>query len=89
MVAYSAEKQIVLYPQYFIDDLKTRADLVRIIQPYAPDLKKKGRIGWLCCPFHQEKTPSFSGQPVERVLQMLWLRQGRDGVQLRDGDGGT
>jgi DNA primase len=53
----------VLFPQYFIDDLKNRADLVRIIQPYAQDLKKKGANWMACCPFHQEKTPSFSVNP--------------------------
>ncbi len=52
----------MLYDQYFIDDLKTRADLVRIIEPYAP-LKKKGANWMACCPFHQEKTPSFSVNP--------------------------
>ncbi|MFN0279942.1 MAG: DNA primase [Pyrinomonadaceae bacterium] len=50
----------MLYDQYFIDDLKNRADIVRIIQPYAVDLKKKGANWMACCPFHQEKTPSFS-----------------------------
>ncbi len=50
----------MLYPQYFIDDLKDRADLVRIIQPYVRDLKKKGANWMGCCPFHEEKTPSFS-----------------------------
>jgi DNA primase len=52
----------MLYPQHFIDELKTRADLVRIIEPYAP-LKKKGSNWMGCCPFHQEKTPSFSVSP--------------------------
>jgi DNA primase len=52
----------VLYDQFFIDELKTRADLVRIIEPYAP-LKKKGANWMGCCPFHQEKTPSFSVNP--------------------------
>lgn len=52
----------MLYPQHFIDELKNRADLVRIIEPYAP-LKKKGANWMGCCPFHQEKTPSFSVNP--------------------------
>ena len=52
----------MLYPQHFIDDLKDRADLVRIIEPYA-ELKKKGSSWMGCCPFHQEKTPSFSVVP--------------------------
>ncbi|MEP6705171.1 MAG: DNA primase, partial [Acidobacteriota bacterium] len=52
----------MLYEQYFIDDLKDRADLVRIIEPYAA-LKKKGANWMGCCPFHEEKTPSFSVSP--------------------------
>ncbi len=52
----------MLYEQSFIDELKNRADLVRIIEPYAP-LKKKGANWMGCCPFHGEKTPSFSVNP--------------------------
>ena len=52
----------MLYEQHFIDDLKNRADLIRIIEPYTP-LKKKGANWMGCCPFHQEKTPSFSVNP--------------------------
>ncbi len=52
----------MLYEQHFIDELKSRADLVRIIEPYAP-LKKKGASWMGCCPFHDEKTPSFSVTP--------------------------
>ncbi|HNU07679.1 MAG TPA: DNA primase [Pyrinomonadaceae bacterium] len=50
------------YDESFIEELKNRADLVRIIEPYAP-LKKKGQNWMACCPFHQEKTPSFSVNP--------------------------
>lgn len=49
-------------PDYFIDDLKTRADLVGIIGEHV-QLKKKGSSWMACCPFHQEKTPSFSVNP--------------------------
>ena len=52
----------MLYPQYFIDDLKNRADLVRIVERHVP-LKKKGANWMACCPFHEEKTPSFSVHP--------------------------
>lgn len=47
------------YPQEFIDELKNQADIVRIIGDYVT-LKKKGQNYWACCPFHGEKTPSFS-----------------------------
>ena len=66
----------MLYPQYFIDDLKMRADLVRIIQPYAPDLKKKGANWMACCPFHQEKTPSFSVNPSKGFYKCFGCGKG-------------
>lgn len=66
----------MLYPQYFIDDLKTRADLVRIIQPYAQDLKKKGTNWMACCPFHQEKTPSFSVNPSKGFYKCFGCGKG-------------
>lgn len=46
-------------PQNFIDDLVARADIVDIINARVP-LKKKGREYSACCPFHNEKTPSFT-----------------------------
>lgn len=66
----------MLYPQYVIDDLKVRADLVRIIQPYAQDLKKKGANWMACCPFHQEKTPSFSVNPSKGFYKCFGCGKG-------------
>lgn len=66
----------MLYPQYVIDDLKVRADLVRIIQPYAQDLKKKGANWMACCPFHQEKTPSFSVNPAKGFYKCFGCGKG-------------
>ncbi|MEP6850925.1 MAG: DNA primase, partial [Acidobacteriota bacterium] len=66
----------MLYPQYFIDDLKDRADIVRIIQPYAQDLKKKGANWMACCPFHQEKTPSFSVNPAKGFYKCFGCGKG-------------
>ncbi len=65
----------MLYPQHFIDDLKNRADLVRIIEPYAP-LKKKGANWMGCCPFHQEKTPSFSVNPSKGFYKCFGCGKG-------------
>ncbi len=49
-------------PQSFIDELIARADLVEIIGSRVP-LKKSGREYKACCPFHNEKTPSFWVSP--------------------------
>ena len=46
-------------PRSFIDDLLNRVDIVEVIDSRVP-LKKKGREYWACCPFHGEKSPSFS-----------------------------
>ncbi len=46
-------------PQNFIDDLLTRIDIIDVIDGYVP-LRKAGRNHQARCPFHDEKTPSFS-----------------------------
>lgn len=51
-----------LIPQAFIDDLLSRADIIDVIDKRVP-LKKSGKNYSACCPFHNEKTPSFSVQP--------------------------
>ncbi len=52
-------------PQNFIDGLLTRVDVVDIINARVP-LKKKGREYTACCPFHNEKTPSFTVSPSKQ-----------------------
>jgi DNA primase len=49
-------------PQDFIDDLIARADIVEVIGRRV-SLKKAGREFKACCPFHDEKTPSFTVSP--------------------------
>lgn len=46
-------------PRAFIDDLIARVDIIDLIDSYVP-LKRTGRNFSACCPFHQEKTPSFN-----------------------------
>lgn len=49
-------------PRSFIDDLLARADIVELIDSYVT-LKKAGRNYQACCPFHNEKSPSFTVAP--------------------------
>ncbi len=51
-------------PQSFIDDLIARADIVEIIGNRV-SLTKAGREYKACCPFHAEKTPSFTVSPTK------------------------
>lgn len=51
-----------LIPQSFIDDLLDRIDIVDVVDPRVK-LKKTGKNYSACCPFHDEKTPSFTVSP--------------------------
>ena len=51
-----------LIPQDFIDDLIARADITEVVGRRV-QLKKAGREFKACCPFHDEKTPSFTVSP--------------------------
>ena len=53
-----------LIPQDFIDDLIARADIVEVVGRRV-QLKKAGREYKACCPFHDEKTPSFTVSPAK------------------------
>jgi len=57
-------------PRQFIDDLLVRVDIVDLIDSHVP-LKKKGNEFAACCPFHNEKTPSFN---VNRQKQVYLCR---------------
>jgi len=50
---------LALFPRAFIDELQLKADIVQVIQEYV-SLKKAGNRYKGLCPFHAEKTPSFS-----------------------------
>ncbi len=45
------------------DEIKSRIDIVSYVQRHVPALKKAGRNHKACCPFHNEKTPSFVVNP--------------------------
>ena len=51
-----------MIPQHFIDDLIARADIVEVVGRRV-QLRKAGREFKACCPFHDEKTPSFTVSP--------------------------
>jgi len=54
-----------MIPESFINELLNRIDVVDIIDKRVP-LKKTGANFVACCPFHQEKTPSFSVSPSKQ-----------------------
>ncbi len=54
-----------MIPNDFIETLLSRVDIVEVIDRYVP-LKKAGANYVACCPFHSEKTPSFSVSPTKQ-----------------------
>jgi DNA primase len=66
-----------LFPQTFIDDLRTRVDIVQAIQDYVP-LKKSGATWKGLCPFHGEKTPSFHVNPDKGFFYCFGCQAGGD-----------
>src|ERR1700690_180221 len=54
-----------MIPKDFIDTLLSRVDIVDVIDRRVP-LKKAGQNYQACCPFHQEKSPSFTVSPTKQ-----------------------
>ncbi len=53
-------------PEETIEEIRQRADIVSVVETYV-QLKKRNQEFWACCPFHQEKTPSFKLSPAHQT----------------------
>ena len=54
------------YEESFLEQVREQNDIVDVIGSYV-GLKKKGADYECCCPFHQEKTPSFKVSPSRGI----------------------
>ncbi len=68
-----------MVPRNFIDDLLNRVDIVEVIDARVP-LKKKGREYWACCPFHGEKSASFSVSPGKQFYHCFGCQKSGNAV---------
>ncbi|WP_460544943.1 DNA primase, partial [Echinicola sediminis] len=63
------------------DKVKDRVDIEEVINDYVP-LKKKGQNLWACCPFHHEKSPSFSVSPAKQIYKCFGCSASGDAIQF-------
>lgn len=61
----------------FKEQVRSQANIVEIVSEYVP-LKKRGSSYWGCCPFHGEKTPSFSVSPDKNFFYCFGCHAGGD-----------
>ena len=72
---------MALYPQSFIEDVKHQADIVTVIQDYV-SLKKAGAKYKGLCPFHGEKTPSFTVDRDKGFFHCFGCQAGGDVIKF-------
>ena len=72
---------MALFPQNFLDDLKTQTDIVSVIGDVVP-LKKMGAAWKALCPFHQERTPSFTVNRDKGFFKCFGCGAGGDVVKF-------
>ena len=63
------------------EKVKERADIVEVVGDYV-QLKKKGQNLWACCPFHGEKSPSFSVSPAKQIYKCFGCGKAGDPIQF-------
>jgi len=70
-----------VFPDAWLGELLSKSDIVSIASEYTM-LKPKGRRLWGCCPFHSEKTPSFSVTPDNQLYYCFGCHAGGSIVQF-------
>ncbi len=73
--SHSGDSMAGRYPERWVEEVRQRADLVQIVSSYVP-LKKRGSKYWGLCPFHGEKTASFSVDPNQQLYYCFGCKAG-------------
>ncbi|WP_343524363.1 DNA primase [Pedobacter sp.] len=65
-----------------IDGLRDVIDIVEVIQRHNVTLKQKGDKWTACCPFHEEKSPSFSVSTTKQIYKCFGCGEGGDAIKF-------
>ncbi len=68
-------------PQSFLDELTARCPIEEVVADYVPLTAKGGNL-WGLCPFHSEKTPSFSVSPEKHIFHCFGCGKGGSVVRF-------
>ena len=68
-------------PEQFVDELVSRTDIVDLVSGYVR-LNKKGNNYWGLCPFHSEKTASFSVSPDKQICYCFGCHKGGGAINF-------
>ncbi|OKL39895.1 DNA primase [Pontibacter flavimaris] len=70
-----------LIPKEIVDQVIAQADITEVVGDFV-SLKKKGQNMWACCPFHHEKSPSFSVSPAKGIYKCFGCGKAGNAVQF-------
>lgn len=69
------------YPSKFVEEVKSKNDILQIISSYITTTKR-GNAYWALCPFHHEKTPSFAINEEEQYFHCFGCGEGGDVIKF-------
>ncbi len=69
---------MAMIPKEQIEEIRTRCNIVEVVGAYLPQLRRRGSTYKCNCPFHQEKTPSFTVNDARQIFHCFGCGAGGD-----------
>lgn len=69
---------MAMIPKETIEEIRARCNIVEVVGAYLPQLKRRGTTYKCNCPFHQEKTPSFTVNDARQIYHCFGCGAGGD-----------
>lgn len=62
--------------------ITSKPDIITVLEREGIELRQRGRLWWSCCPFHDEKTPSFAVNPDRQTFNCFGCNEHGDVVDF-------